>query len=112
VECHPYLSQVDLLSHCRSLAICVTAYSPLGSGDRPWASPDEPSLLEDLRLGAIAERYQKSPAQVILRIKENLKVFDFSLSEEDMKLIDSFNRNTRFIVPTVEVSHYNYKGHL
>ncbi|KAK5604161.1 Aldo-keto reductase 1 member A1-A [Crenichthys baileyi] len=130
VECHPYLSQVDLLSHCRSLAICVTAYSPLGSGDRPWASPDEPSLLEDLRLGALAERYQKSPAQVILRwhiqrgvvcipksvtasrIKENLKAFDFSLSEEDMKLIDSFNRNTRFIVPTVEVSHYNYKGHL
>ncbi|MED6251624.1 Aldo-keto reductase 1 member A1-A [Ataeniobius toweri] len=120
VECHPYLSQVDLLSHCRSLAICVTAYSPLGSGDRPWASPDEPSLLEDLRLGAIAKRYQKSPAQVILgwqvqrgvvcipksvtasRIKENLKVFDFFLSEEDMKLIDSFNSNTRFIVPTVE----------
>ncbi|XP_047237028.1 aldo-keto reductase family 1 member A1-A isoform X2 [Girardinichthys multiradiatus] len=120
VECHPYLSQVDLLSHCRSLAICVTAYSPLGSRDRPWTSPDEPSLLEDLRLGAIAERYQKSPAQVILRwqvqrgvvcipksvtasrIKENLKVFDFSLSEEDMKLIDSFNHNTRFIVPTVE----------
>ncbi|XP_014847746.1 PREDICTED: alcohol dehydrogenase [NADP(+)] A-like isoform X1 [Poecilia mexicana] len=120
VECHPYLSQADLLSHCRSLAVCVTAYSPLGSGDRPWASPDEPSLLADPRLGAIAERYQKSPAQVILRwnvqrgvvcipksvtasrIQENLRVFDFSLSPEDIRLIDSFNRNTRFIIPTVE----------
>ncbi|XP_029295444.1 aldo-keto reductase family 1 member A1-A [Cottoperca gobio] len=120
VECHPYLSQADLLSHCRSVAVCVTAYSPLGSGDRPWASPDEPSLLQDPRLGAIAQRYQKTSAQVILRwhvqrgvvcipksvtpsrIQQNLQVFDFSLSEDDMKQIESFNCNERFIVPTVE----------
>lgn len=37
------------------------------------------------------------------RIQENLQVFDFSLSSDDMKLISSFNRNERFIVPTVEV---------
>ncbi|KAM9744093.1 aldo-keto reductase family 1 member A1-A [Menidia menidia] len=120
VECHPYLSQTEILSHCRSAAVCVTAYSPLGSGDRPWATSDEPRLLEDPRLGAIAQRYQKSPAQVILRwhvqrgvvsipksvtpsrIQQNLEVFDFSLSPEDIDLIESFNRNTRFIVPAVE----------
>lgn len=51
----------------RSVAVCVTAYSPLGSGDRPWASSDEPRLLDDPQLGAIAQRYQKTPAQVILR---------------------------------------------
>ncbi|KAI3372902.1 hypothetical protein L3Q82_023346, partial [Scortum barcoo] len=120
VECHPYLSQADLLCHCRSVAVCVTAYSPLGSGDRPWASPNEPSLLQDPRLAAIAKRYQKTPAQVILRwhvqrgvvcipksvtpsrIQQNLQVFDFSLSEDDMKLIESFNRNERLIVPAVE----------
>lgn len=122
VECHPFLSQQDLLAHCRSLGMCVTAYSPLGSGDRPWASPNEPTLLEDFQLAAIAQRYKKSSAQIILRwhvqrgmscvpksvtpsrIEQNLQVFDFSLSEEDMSLIESFNRNNRFIVPTVEVS--------
>lgn len=39
------------------------------------------------------------------RILQNLQVFDFSLSGDDMKLIESFNRNERFIVPAVEVSH-------
>lgn len=120
VECHPYLSQTALIAHCRSRDICVTAYSPLGSGDRPWASPNEPALLEDSELRLIAQRYKKSPAQIILRwhiqrgvicipksvtpsrIAQNLQVFDFSLSEEDMSLINSFNRNERFIVPTVE----------
>ncbi|KAF7660173.1 hypothetical protein LDENG_00286740 [Lucifuga dentata] len=122
VECHPYLSQADLLSHCRLVDVCVTAYSPLGSGDRPWASADERSLLEDPQLRAIAQRYQKTPAQVILRwhvqrgvvcipksvtpsrIQQNLQVFDFSLSGDDMNLIESFNRNKRFIIPTVESS--------
>ncbi|KAI4820362.1 hypothetical protein KUCAC02_028346 [Chaenocephalus aceratus] len=120
VECHPYLSQADLLSHCRSVAVCVTAYSPLGSGDRPWAAPDDRSLLTDPRLAAIAQRYQKTPAQVVLRwhvqrgvvcipksvtpsrIQQNLQVLDFSLSEDDMKLLESFNCNQRLIVPAVE----------
>lgn len=39
------------------------------------------------------------------RIQQNLNVFDFSLSEEDTKSIESFNHNKRFIAPTVEVSH-------
>lgn len=37
------------------------------------------------------------------RIQQNLQVFDFSLSDDDMRLISSFNRNERFIIPAVEV---------
>ncbi|XP_053726922.1 aldo-keto reductase family 1 member A1-A [Synchiropus splendidus] len=120
VECHPYLSQTDLLAHCRSVGVCVTAYSPLGSGDRPWASSEEPRLLDDPRLAAIAQRNGKTSAQVILRwhlqrgvvcipksvtasrIQQNLQLFDFSLSNQDMKLIDSIDQNHRFIVPTIQ----------
>uniref|UniRef100_UPI00398E3B47 aldo-keto reductase family 1 member A1-A n=1 Tax=Pristiophorus japonicus TaxID=55135 RepID=UPI00398E3B47 len=120
IECHPYLIQNQLVDHCTKQRIVVTAYSPLGSPDRPWARPGDLKLLEDPRILQIAEKYGKSPAQVIIRwqvqrgiacipksatpsrIKENIEVFDFMLSMKDMKQIESFDCNGRLIVPTIE----------
>lgn len=67
VEGHPYLAQVELLAHCRDRNLVMTAYSPLGSPDRAWKHPDEPVLLEEPVIAALAEKYKKSPAQIILR---------------------------------------------
>lgn len=99
VEMSPFLRQPGLLDFCRRKGIQVEAYSPLTKGRR----------LSDPRLVALAARYGRSPAQILIRwglqrglveipksvrparIRENADVFDFSISEEDMTGLDAFD---------------------
>jgi len=103
VEFHPLLTQKELLGFCKDKGIQLEAWSPLMQGNL-----DVPLLAE------LADKYQKTPAQIVLRwdlqngvvtipksitphrIEENSKIFDFTLSAEDMEKIDSLNQNKRF----------------
>ncbi|XP_044258111.1 aldo-keto reductase family 1 member B1-like [Tribolium madens] len=126
VECHPYLTQIKLSNFCKSKGITITAYSPLGSPDRPWAKPEDPLLLEDEKIKKIAEKYKKTPAQVVLkyqiqrghivipksvtksRIKENFDIWDFELATDDIEMINTFDCNGR-ICPYVDaVTHKDH----
>jgi len=113
VEIHPYLNQEKLVNFCKGKNIAVTGYSPLGSADRPWAKPEDPKLLDDAQLIELGKKYNKSAAQVVLRwltqrgviaipksvhknrLIENMDIFDFTLSDEDMAYVNTFERNGR-----------------
>ena len=72
VESQPYFNQQRLLDFCSSRGIILTAYSPLGSPDRPWATPDTPKLLDDPGLVSLGKKYGKSAAQVVLKWQVNI----------------------------------------
>lgn len=113
IECHPYLNQNKLSTFCKEKEIVITAYSPLGSPDRPWAKPDDPKLLDEENLMRISKKYNKTLAQILIRyqldrghvvipksvtksrILENSQVFDFKLTQEDITYINTFDCNGR-----------------
>ncbi|MEX1368678.1 MAG: aldo/keto reductase [Nannocystaceae bacterium] len=117
VEAHPYLQQPRLEAWCREHGVVLTAYSPLGSGDRPSAlkQDDEPLILDDPTLAEIAARHDASVAQVALawavqrgtavipksvnpgRLAQNLAAADLSLTAQDMTSIAALDRGRRYI---------------
>uniref|UniRef100_A0A5F4WJB9 Aldo-keto reductase family 1 member C1 n=1 Tax=Callithrix jacchus TaxID=9483 RepID=A0A5F4WJB9_CALJA len=117
VECHPYLNQSKLLDFCKSKDIVLVAYSALGTQRLElWVDLNSPVLLEDPVLCALAKKHKRTPALIALRyqlqrgvvvlaksyneqrIRENVQVFKFQLTSEDMKVLDGLNRNFRYIV--------------
>uniref|UniRef100_A0A1A9ZYV7 NADP-dependent oxidoreductase domain-containing protein n=1 Tax=Glossina pallidipes TaxID=7398 RepID=A0A1A9ZYV7_GLOPL len=115
IECHPYLTQHKMMEYCQKNKIVVISYSPLGAPARPWALGDEQRLLDDKMLEKLSVKYNKTPAQILIRyqiqrgnvvipksvtkerIISNFDVFEWSLEEEDAKELDSMNQNKRFI---------------
>ncbi|MBU8880121.1 aldo/keto reductase [Bacillus sp. FJAT-29790] len=104
IELHPRLSQVELRAFCKENNIKVEAWSPIGRG----------RLLDEPTIKQIAEKYGKTPAQIILRwhlqndviiipksvnpqrLKENADIFAFELMPDDMTQINELNINERF----------------
>jgi 2,5-diketo-D-gluconate reductase A len=103
IEIHPYLTQDDVRAFCAEYQIAVEAWSPLAQG----------LVLDDPTIVSIAKQVGKTPAQVVLRwhiergdivfpksvtpsrIRENIDIFDFELSGEDVEAITALNKNQR-----------------
>jgi 2,5-diketo-D-gluconate reductase A len=103
IEVNPYLTQDEVRAFCAEHQTAVEAWSPLARSN----------ALSDPTIDDIARRVGKTPAQVILRwhiergdivfpksvtpsrIKENIDIFDFELTGEDVEAISALNRNER-----------------
>lgn len=112
VECHPYYPQRELRKRVAPYGTVIECWYPLGHGDK--------GLLSDPTIVALAEKYGKSPAQIILRwdiqegnivipktlntehMAQNIDVFDFELTEGDMESIANMDSGTRYFTLTLE----------
>lgn len=113
VEAHPYFPQTELKKILSKYDMGLMAWYPLGHGDK--------NLVNETVFSELAEKYGKSNAQIILRwhvqsgnvvipgsknpdhIRDNFNIFDFELTDEDMKKIESVNKNTRYYTATPEL---------
>ncbi|XP_058460405.1 1,5-anhydro-D-fructose reductase-like [Malaya genurostris] len=128
VECNPGLNQRKLIEFCKNLDITITAYSPLG---RPNYYEKDPKntpkpALDDVRVAEIAKKYGKTPGQIILRylvdigtipvpksaneqrLRQNIDIFDFKLTEAEIKVMDGFNNGKRTVPFALCASHKFY----
>ncbi len=117
VELHPLLQQDSLIDYCKSENIHLTAYSPLGSGDRSNAmkGEGEPNMMDIETLKEIAKDRSAIVPQVLIawhnhrgcaaipksttkdHIIANFKAADVSLTDSDMKKIAKLDRHYRYI---------------
>ena len=105
IESHPYLTNQPLINYCQGQGITVEVWSPLGGG--------KANLLEDQTILTLAQKYNRTPAQIVIRwhlqrgvavmpksvhqerIISNRQVFDFTLLDEDMDVIQKLNCDLR-----------------
>lgn len=106
VECHPYFPQTESRQITESKNIKIMSWYPLGHGDQ--------NLVNEPVFAKLAEKYHKTSAQIILHwhvqmgfivipgsrnpehIKENIDIFDFALTDEEMAEIDKLDKNERY----------------
>ena len=122
IEHHPYLVQQDLLDLCKSRGIAVTAYSSFGPQsflELNMQSAHDTSLLFDhSTIKKVAEKHNKTPAQILLRwatqrgiavipksnnqdrLAQNLDVCSFDLSKDEIEKITGLDQDLRFNNPT------------
>lgn len=112
-EVHPYFQEQELKEFLAKEDIKIQAWYPLGHGDA--------ALLNDETIVELSKKYQKSTAQIILRwhiqagnivipgsknpahIKANFDLFDFALTEDEMKKISGLDKNVRYYTSTPEL---------
>ncbi|KAJ8940453.1 hypothetical protein NQ318_007154 [Aromia moschata] len=125
VEVNPNLNQKKLIQFCKQHDIVVVGYCPLGRSEYAGTPGFPDPTIFDPKVAEIAQKYKKTPAQVVLnylvslgisvipksvtksRIIENIDIFDFKFDPEDVAYLDSCNKNQR-VCPLSEFDTHKY----
>ncbi|XP_064602334.1 1,5-anhydro-D-fructose reductase-like [Liolophura sinensis] len=123
LEINVHLSNEKLIEFCKSVGVTVTAFAPLGNLS---VKRDHTPIIEEPVVLDIAKKKNKTAAQVALRyliqkgvgvvpksktpsrIVENFQIFDFSLSDDEMKALAQLNRNIRVYDESIALEHKYY----
>ena len=121
MEAHPYYTDTKTIDMLKGCGCRVMAWYPLGHGDK--------ALINEPVFTALAQKYGKSNAQIILRwhlqkgnqvipgstnpdhIKDNIDIFDFELTDAEMEDIAGVNKNVRYYNSTFEMEE-GYAGYV
>ncbi len=92
VEMHPHLAQNELVAHCKARGVHVTAYSPLGSRDRPEGlkKADDPDLLGHPTIAKVARKHGVSTAQVLIAWAIGRETSVIPKSTHSVRLAENF----------------------
>lgn len=127
VECNTSINQKKLIEFCKARDIVIMGYSPM---TRPHyfekdSTLPKPAILNE-KVKEIGQKYNKTPGQVVLRylyqidsvpvpkssnetrILQNISIFDFELTDEEMKFMDGFNTGQRTVPFNACKSHKYY----
>ena len=114
IEISPYIQQTSTTEFCKKQGIAVEAWAPFGSGTT--------GVIKDPCLNNLSSKYNKNVGQIILRwltqkgfaaipkssnlsrMKSNLEIYDFNISDEDMLLIDSLDKNKSSVTTSESIA--------
>ncbi|XP_052738850.1 aldo-keto reductase AKR2E4-like [Bicyclus anynana] len=128
IEVNPTFTNIELVEYCQKQAIIVMAYAPLGFAvPRPEVTKRPPPSLTDPVLVKMAKKYDVTTAQVLLRyviergtvpitrsvnknhIKQNRDILNFTLTDEEVDIINGYNKNWPVYPAEKRLNDYNIK---